>query len=529
MGMTSMTRRGIAGRGVRVAVAVVCALGIVLALRMAFPARVAHPDYQAALMALSSSVMPQSEASRRNAETLRDAAEMMTKIHRESIAGFSWEEQRKLPGRSAAIYWLLDVPEDAVTAMAEPERLQHRWFVLQRTMYVERISPLFEGLRVRDPVAPMVVPPEDPRASLVEVELLGGQQIRSLADWEAVLAYEAIGAGDTDRAVAHLQRLGWLVRATHGAPFLVSRLMGNGLELLALQVVMDQIGAGRIDGESARAYLEVLEEIEGADPGLLPTIEGERLGVLSIVEQVFAGDARLRDYYSDDALPSWFVRRVFPVERRVCDRVEANFDLLRDPVLQRDVAAVRAITAEFEQRGSGMDAFAFEVIPTLGVLMDQQVLLEHLREAAATMLAIEAYRAERGRLPDRLEDLMPQFVRALPRDLLAGDGSFLRYRVLGEGEDAPVEGGYVLWSVGPNGRDDGGVMRVDSLVRARRWDGEEGVAQLLAAAQRRTSWDGDLVLNLSRARLWRMMREAGWTAPVRFEKPVLIELGGGSQ
>lgn len=525
MGMTSMTRRGIVGRGVRVALAVVCALGIVLALRMAFPPRVAHPDYLVALMALSSSVMPQSEASRRNAETLREAAEMMTKIHRESIAGFSWEERKKLPGRSAPIYRLLDVSEEEVGALAEPERLQHRLLALTRAMYVERISPLFEGLRVRDPVAPMLVAPDDPRGSLVDVVMLAGQEFQSIAEWEALLAYEAIGSGDTERALAHLQRLGWMVRATHGAPSILGRLIGNGAELLALQVVMDQLGDGNIDGGNARAFLEALQEIEGSDPGFLPLIEGERLTALSIVERAFAGDERVQEFFSENAFPSRLFGRIFPVERRVCDRVEEYFDRLRDPVLQRDIAAIRAIQSEFDESRSWQDVIAYEVTPAMGAWMERQVLLEHLREAAATMLAIEVYRAERGRLPDRLEDLMPQFVRVPARDLLAGDGSSVRYRVLEEGEDAPVEGGYVLWSVGPNGRDDGGVMRVESLVQARQWEGEEGVAQLLQAAQRGGEWDGDIVLNLSRARLWTMMREAGWTPPVRFEKPVLIDLG----
>lgn len=526
MGDNGLVRRG----GVlRVVVVVLCLAAVALGLRMLFPARVAHPDYQAALMALSREVVPESEASRRNAEILRDAAELMAKIHRESISEFSWEEQKKLPGRSDPIYRLLDVSEDEVASMEEPQRLQHRYLERQRALYVERIAPMFEGLGVQDRVAPMLVPPEDPRASLVDVVMLGGNELRSLAEWEAVLAYEAIGSGDTDRAAAHLRRLGWLARATNGAPFLVARLMGNSVEGLALGGVMAQLAAGRIDGGSARAYLEMLEEIEGTDPGLLPVIEGDRLGILSIVERVFAGDERLRGAFKEGSLPSWWFRRVFPVERRVFERVEAYFDRMRDPVLQRDVAAVREIGAEFDRRESGMDAFAYQVVPSLSVWMDQQVLLEHLREAVATMLAIEVYAAERGRLPDRLEALVPQYVRALPRDLLSGDGSFLRYRVLGEGEEAPVERGYVLWSVGPNGRDDGGVMRVESLLAARQWDDEEGVVQLLSAAQRGTRWDGDIVLNMPRERLWAMMRDAGWTTPTRSEKPVLIDLGGGSR
>jgi hypothetical protein len=64
----------------------------------------------------------------------------------------------------------------------------------------------------------------------------------------------------------------------------------------------------------------------------------------------------------------------------------------------------------------------------------------------AADLAILAYRQEHGRPPPRLDDLAPDYLTHVPLDPFANEP--LRYRLTADS--------YVLYSVGPNGRDDGG-------------------------------------------------------------------------
>jgi len=61
-------------------------------------------------------------------------------------------------------------------------------------------------------------------------------------------------------------------------------------------------------------------------------------------------------------------------------------------------------------------------------------------------LALEIGRAEQGRYPTRLESLVGRYVESLPLDPFSGKG--LVYRRQGEGN--------VVYSIGPNLRDDGG-------------------------------------------------------------------------
>jgi hypothetical protein len=63
-------------------------------------------------------------------------------------------------------------------------------------------------------------------------------------------------------------------------------------------------------------------------------------------------------------------------------------------------------------------------------------------------LAVASYREANGRLPTSLEQLAPDYLPSVPLDPFDPAGGPLRYRLTGDG--------HLLYSVGPNGRDDDG-------------------------------------------------------------------------
>ena len=66
---------------------------------------------------------------------------------------------------------------------------------------------------------------------------------------------------------------------------------------------------------------------------------------------------------------------------------------------------------------------------------------------AVLACAIERYRLEHGRIPERLDALVPQFLAQIPCDPC--DGQPMRYKPVGNGD-------YILYSIGLNETDDGG-------------------------------------------------------------------------
>jgi hypothetical protein len=91
---------------------------------------------------------------------------------------------------------------------------------------------------------------------------------------------------------------------------------------------------------------------------------------------------------------------------------------------------------------------------------------------AATLLAIRLYQADHGgKLPARLEDLVPEYLPAVPIDTLAAGGKPIRYVPDGE---RPM-----LYSVGENGTDEGGSDKPTTQRNVvSRWEREDAIYDL---------------------------------------------------
>jgi hypothetical protein len=82
-------------------------------------------------------------------------------------------------------------------------------------------------------------------------------------------------------------------------------------------------------------------------------------------------------------------------------------------------------------------------------LLERAVEAESRRRVLVTAIALERYRVRHGSLPKSLAELAPDLVPAVPVDFI--DGQPLRYQPQSDGH-------FVLYSVGLDGRDDGGTL-----------------------------------------------------------------------
>jgi hypothetical protein len=71
---------------------------------------------------------------------------------------------------------------------------------------------------------------------------------------------------------------------------------------------------------------------------------------------------------------------------------------------------------------------------------------EQMRRNVQIAFALAAYRSQYGRYPEKLDSLVPEYLATLPDDLFSGKPVIYRL----------TEDGYLLYSVGPNGEDEGG-------------------------------------------------------------------------
>lgn len=102
------------------------------------------------------------------------------------------------------------------------------------------------------------------------------------------------------------------------------------------------------------------------------------------------------------------------------------------------------------KRRTPFNIFAGLLAPLLTKHAAKTARGQTILDEAAVACALERFRLSNSNYPDRLEELVPRFIERLPTDVMGGE--LLKYR-------RSTEGGYVLYSVGWDEKDDGGVHR----------------------------------------------------------------------
>src|ERR1017187_3346263 len=83
---------------------------------------------------------------------------------------------------------------------------------------------------------------------------------------------------------------------------------------------------------------------------------------------------------------------------------------------------------------------------TISPVLDRVMKAETTKQLTVTAIALKRYQLRNGNYPPSLPALVPEFLAEVPRDPV--DGKPLRYRLDGKT--------FLLYSVGENGKDDGG-------------------------------------------------------------------------
>jgi len=292
-------------------------------------------------------------------------------------------------------------------------------------------------------------------------------------------AVARLETGQVDAAWEDFRNAWSFAEAPKDEPLLISQLVRYASLTTALQPVWEGITQHRW----TPAHLESIQQlVSTADmiPGIHRALAGERVLIQSIVASAVASPEGRRDLASMlDSVPTttglpesdgWGSTYVFWAPR----------GWLYASTAEASKALRQLETASPEQRlglintwppapPSHSKRFLFYRTYFRSNHSDENLVHSLLKgyraqtqvRLAQTACALERHRLSTGTYPERLEDLVPHWIAAVPADPI--DQKPLRYRR----EDGDR---FRLWSVAANARDDGGKQSLDQSVPLRALD-----------------------------------------------------------
>ncbi len=296
---------------------------------------------------------------------------------------------------------------------------------------------------------------------------LGARRLRTLLQAEAIDRYQRGETAAALRAHAALVKL-----AEHYALYadIVSDLTSCGAFVDAARLVWEAIERETLDGEAAEALLRVFD----VEPNFAVMRRDALVGQVEVMEAVqktvgwFGEDGDVRPEIASRAPEE--LRMVVAgvvITLPALDAGERYATAAETIIAIQEWAAALSGEAAKPRTKRDLQSFERPLVAEAGVRLPEGLVFraslvdrvfgatddaEFAVGAARLALAVEVYRHRHGRLPERLDDLVPGVLEGLPRDPWAEDGRY-RYRVT----DASHLG-YVLYGVGLNGEDNGGVQ-----------------------------------------------------------------------
>lgn len=318
--------------------------------------------------------------------------------------------------------------------------------------------------------------PEGGPLVLVQLPELGYS--RQLARMNSARMKLAADAGDEAQRLAAFEEMLACARLVGSQTTLIDNLVALAINALACLELRREIIEKPLSAQAARDLLAAMDRHQL--PPAAGAFNGERFAALDMIQRTFSdngsGDgvflpaaaaglgADLSSANAFGAGPAE-ANRVFnvlglfqPGRRETEARANAIYDYFAK-VASMTRAERSALTGPDPTVGLERFKILELLVPAVGKALESNDQLASDLAATRLMLALEIHRAEKGAYPAALAELVPSILPSEPVDAVSGKA--YGYRVLAPGADAAGRG-YLLYSFGPDGVDNGGNMGAPS-------------------------------------------------------------------
>jgi hypothetical protein len=306
-------------------------------------------------------------------------------------------------------------------------------------------------------------------------------KFKQAALWLSASAAYNMHSGHLDAAVDDVESVALLCRPLDTEPFLISQLVRVAVSSIVFNLCYEMLECEGINDQQLLSLHRICDELQFIDPMILG-LKGDRIMCRDSIRDARSGNvdpgALLANYapvepdadpgplgsvpYHDEIhdavrsviiVPSWRSLFSYRDERHTLEEVQILVDNLHSAKLHRSRLTMTQFEDALENKSGSDDAFRSWDYWLTGIFMRalgkahvRAFRAETQRELTIAAVGLKRYHLRHGKYPKDLDELVPEFLREVPVDWM--NGQKLRYR--------SEENGFVLWSVGDNGKDDGG-------------------------------------------------------------------------
>ncbi len=301
--------------------------------------------------------------------------------------------------------------------------------------------------------------------AFVDVSFPYAEEVRRVVFMLCLDAKLRIEAGDLDSAITDIKAMVCAGRSIGEYPGLTAQSTRSGVCWTAAPCLETALAQGEVRA-GALAALQSLFELEARQPHRSLALRGERAITNDLLEQIRADKLGFRAIPDFSQYPFWmrtFTNRINLRETQArLLRFQTRAALVDRLPEAEQISAMKSLNDEWvkqaqqwgfmerNQRLAERLLFGSMVGTPTWLGMDDALI-----RTAIAALATERFRLEQGRWPDSLDELVPMYLTAVPRDPFLAAPLKLR---------KPPDG-LIVYSVGYDGRDDGG--KIDPSTRMR--------------------------------------------------------------
>jgi hypothetical protein len=288
--------------------------------------------------------------------------------------------------------------------------------------------------------------------------------VTSVADQEdsrrvgILLGYDAlvrVQNGDVSGALGSCRASLNAARALSDEPFKICQLF----RLLMIATPCSWIERALAQGEASDADLAAVQQLlaeEEKHPTLLIALRGERATLDDLMAKLENGTIQEKTLWSLGGFARMpdadLMTRLFGLSRHTIRRERARCLELTTRLIEIAQLPKHEQEAELGNFEAAFAALPAEaaltrvLFPSPGSFCEQCQRKTAQVRSLLVLMAVERYRLKRGKWPDKLDDLKPEFLSVIPNDPY--DGKSLRYVKRADG--------VTVYSIGPDGSDNGG-------------------------------------------------------------------------